>query len=180
MRRWYQLMDTLCFFLIRFDFISRDLIIYSRRVLLINFLFFIFKDKNYWYNDTQVLLLKYFLKELSNVCGSPKNRAASATLRISFFASGVLEHSLVYSTKRAGAIKHGGFGASHEKTRRIFNVRHVGTRLRTHARCGRHTAKNTSAAINSETRGTQRAETGKGTKWAAFLRALNKKSRREI
>lgn len=92
-------------------------------------------------------LLRHFVYHSSRVESSPR-----------------VEHSPVYSTKRAGAIKHGGFGASHEKTTRIFNVRHVGTRLRTHARCGRHTAKNTSAAINSETRGTQRAETGKGTK----------------
>lgn len=95
-----------------------------------------------------------------------------------------VKHSLVYSAKRARAIKHGGFGASHEKTTRIFNVRHVGTRLRTHARCGRHTAKNTRARLliqrpgDTESRG--RAKEQNERRFSRLLRALNKKSRREI
>ncbi|KYM94281.1 hypothetical protein ALC62_15054, partial [Cyphomyrmex costatus] len=81
-------------------------------------------------------------------------------------------------------IKHGGFGASREKTTHIFNARHVGTRFRTrtHTRSDRHTAKNTSAAINSETGG-QRAKAAKEQnerRFSRFLGALNKRKEKDL
>jgi len=104
------------------------------------------------------------------------------------------ERSFSYSAKRAGTIKHG-FGASREKTTRIFNARHVGTRFRararTHARAHirarmqnavANTRRKTLAWLliqRPEDRERRPAKEQNERRFSRFLRVLNKRKERE-